>query len=431
MRIAMLSVHTSPLAVLGGKDTGGMNVYVRELSRELGRRGIAVDVFTRLQDPSVPHLQEPWPGVRVVHLPAGPQAPCDRRLLFRYLPEFVAGVGAFAEEQGLRYDLLHSHYWLSGWVALELQAAWAVPIVQMFHTLGKMKESAAGERSREAEERSQVEAEVMARVDRSVAATPADRAQMVELYGAEPAKITTISPGVDLELFRPIDKAEARQHVGMADHGERLLLFVGRLDPVKGLNVLLEALCILIRRLAVEGQPGLSLVVIGGDSEGAEAEAVRDEALCLDEVKERYGLEEMVAFVGSRAQDTLPYYYAAADICVMPSLYESFGLVALEAMACGTPVVASRVGGLPYVVQDGETGLLVPDKDPAALAEALGRLLGEDALRTRLSRQARQVAQGYSWRAVADEHLALYDELLGQRPASSVEGRAVQAKCEA
>ncbi len=412
MRIAMLSVHTCPLAVLGGKDTGGMNVYVRELSRELGRLGHAVDIFTRSQDPTVAHLLEPWPGVRVLHVPAGPEAPCDRRLVFPYLGEFTQGVRAFAEREGLHYDLLHSHYWLSGHVALALREAWQVPVVQMFHTLGLLKERAAGEQPREADERARVEAEVMAGVDRIVAATPDDTAQMVGLYGADPARITVLSPGVDLELFQPIPKEEARRYVGLADCDERLLLFVGRLDPVKGLNVLLEALCTLLRQSMAQGLPGACLAVIGGDSESAEA--AREEAFCLDEVKERYGLQEMVAFLGSRAQDTLPYYYSAADVCVMPSLYESFGLVALEAMACGAPVVASRVGGLPYVVRDGETGLLVPDNDPAALAVALGRVLAEPELQARLGARAREVAQGLSWRTVATEHVALYGELLGR-----------------
>jgi len=414
MRIAMLSVHTCPLAALGGKDTGGMNVYVRELSHELGKRGVMVDVFTRSQDATVPRVAEPWPGVRVVHVPAGPEAPYDRKLLFPHLPEFVQGVRSFAREAGLQYDLIHSHYWLSGWVALALQEAWQVPVVQMFHTLGRLKESApSGGPGSEASERTRVEGDVMAAVDRIVAATPADVEQMTAHYGADPARITVLPPGVDLGLFRPIPREEARRYVGLTDRSERLLLFVGRLDPVKGLNVLLEALCILVRRLAAQGQPSVCLAVIGGDAESAEA--VREGAFCLDEVKERYGLKEMVAFLGSRAQDALPYYYSAADVCVMPSLYESFGLVALEAMACGTPVVASRVGGLPYVVQDGVTGLLVPDNDPAALADGLQRVLHEPGLAALLGAQARRVAQGYSWQRVAEGHLELYGELLRAR----------------
>ncbi len=417
MRIAMLSVHTSPLAVLGGKDTGGMNVYVRELSRELGRAGVWVDVYTRFQDPAAPRLEEPWPRVHLIRVPAGPQAPFDRRQLFRYMPEFVRGVSSFAAAHGIAYDLLHSHYWLSGWVALKLQARWRVPIIQMFHTLGHLKNSvAANGQTLEAQERAQIEAQVMQRVDRIVAATPADKAQMVEFYGAAPATITVVPPGVDLDLFRPIPRTEARRYVGLTDENERLLLFVGRIDPVKGLNVLFEALCLLLRELVPTWRQRICLAVIGGDPESAEA--LREEAICLDEVKARYGLGEMVAFLGSRSQDTLPYYYSAADVCVMPSLYESFGLVALEAMACGTPVVASRVGGLPYVVRDGETGLLVQDSDPPALAEGLQRLLSDDELRARLGARALQVAREYAWQRVAAENLAIYHDVLAKRSLS-------------
>jgi D-inositol-3-phosphate glycosyltransferase len=422
MRVAMLSVHTSPLATLGGKDTGGMNVYVRELSRELGRQGIAVDIFTRSQDASTPRQQEPWPRVRVIQIPAGPETPYDRRRLFAYMPEFVQGVSSFAAADGVAYDLVHSHYWLSGWVALELQRERRLPVVQMFHTLGHLKNRVASDaQSREAQERTRVEAAIMRRADCIVAATPADRNQMVELYGADPAKIAIVPPGVDLELFRPIPRSEARRYVGLADEDERLLLFVGRIDPVKGLDVLFEALCQLLRGLDPRWQRRICLAVIGGDA--GSVEALREEAICLDEVKERYGLKEMVAFLGSRSQDTLPYYYAAADACVMPSLYESFGLVALEAMACGTPVVASRVGGLPYVVRDGETGLLVPDSDPAALAEGLRRVLTEPDLRDRLGARAHEVAGEFSWRRVAAENIDLYRQVLAAREASAGQPR--------
>lgn len=418
MRVAMLSVHTCPLAALGGKDTGGMNVYVRELSRELGKRGVAVDIYTRSQDASVPHLQEAWPCIRVIHVPAGPETPYDRRQLFQYLPEFVQGVRSFVAADGVTYDIIHSHYWLSGWVALELQRDWPVPVMQMFHTLGHLKNNvAANGKSSEAPERIRTETEIMGRADLIVAATPADKGQMVEFYGADPSPIVVVPPGVDLSLFRPIPQDEARRYVGLTDCDDRLLLFVGRLDPVKGLNVLFEALCHLIRNLMPERQRRICLAVIGGESVES-AEALRENAVCLDEVKERYGLEEMIAFLGSRSQDTLPYYYSAADICVMPSLYESFGMVALEAMACGTPVVASRVGGLPYVVRDGETGLLVPDNDPLALAEKLRLILTDADLRLRLGGRAQEVAQGYGWERVADASVDLYQRAIAGYPGS-------------
>jgi D-inositol-3-phosphate glycosyltransferase len=417
----MLSMHTSPLAALGGKETGGMNVYVRELCRVLSARGWRIDIFTRWQDPEAPRVQRVWQDCcRVIHIPAGPVGPLDRRTLFPLLPEFVAGIRAFVEEdfgpdQDRPYDLIHTHYWLSGWAAVELRRWWDVPIVHMFHTLGRMKDSvaeAAGQdkpATTEADNRAAVEQQVMEAVDRIIAATPLDRQQMIDLYDADPQKIVVIPCGVDLDLFRPIDPTLARRELGL-ENGRRLLLFVGRLDPVKGLDVLLEAMCELTRRMQPCRAQDLSLAVIGGDRE-SHLEALTTDLDCLAEIRVELGLDDLVIFIGSIDQQRLPYYYSAAEACVMPSLYESFGMVALEAMACGTPVIASRVGGLQYTVRDGETGFLVPEKNPKALAEKLELVLCDEALRQRLASQAIRVAAEYSWAAVADAIEGLYTEL--------------------
>jgi len=410
-RIAMLSVHTSPLAALGGKETGGMNVYVRELCRHLAARGWGVDVYTRLQDPDMPPfaVREEF-GYRTVHIPAGPRAAVDRRELFQHLPEFLAGMREYVEERALSYDLIHSHYWLSGWVARELAADWGVPAIHMFHTLGRMKERAGSPQGLQgAEERAAVEQEILQWADRIVAATPLDRQQMLDLYEADASRIVVIPCGVNLELFRPLDRCAARKELGLpADR--RMLLFVGRLDPVKGLDVLLEAMCELTRMMRPCRAQDLSLAVIGGDRED-HLEALMTDLSCLTDIRHELGLDELVVFVGSRSQEVLPFYYSAADVCVMPSLYESFGMVALEAMACGTPVIASRVGGLTYTVRDGETGFLVPERDPKALAEKLKLLLGQDELREEMGRRAVQVAQMYGWDVVCDEIEALYADL--------------------
>jgi len=410
-RIAVLSVHTSPLAALGGKETGGMNVYVRELSRFMARAGWSIDVYTRLQDPEMaPFAVREDFGYRTIHIPAGPNGPVDRRQVFDYLPEFVEGVREFVRREGLAYDLIHSHYWLSGWVAGQLAPGWGVPVVQMFHTLGRMKDLVAGENDpREAPNRAAVEQEVMRRVDRIVAATPLDRQQMVTLYEVDESKIAVIPCGVNLDLFRPIDQRLARRELGLPVE-RSLLLFVGRLDPVKGLSVLLEAMCELTRRMRPCRAQDLSLAVIGGDRED-HLEAMMTDLKCLSEIRHELGLDDLVVFVGSRSQEILPYYYSAADACVMPSLYESFGMVALEAMACGTPVIASRVGGLTYTVRDGETGFTVPEKDPKALAEKLELILTDHALRQRLGARATRVARMYGWDVVADEIERLYAEL--------------------
>ena len=410
-RIAMLSMHTSPLAALGGKETGGMNVYVRELCRKLGSRGWKVDTFTRLRDPSAPRIDTGLgQGCRVIRVPAGSAGAIDRRELFPYLPEFVEGIRQFCAGEGVAYDLIHSHYWLSGWAARELQGEWGVPVVQMFHTLGRMKDMVAeGSAHREAQNRAGVEEEIMDFADRIVAGTPLDRQQMLDLYALDEAKIAVIPCGVNLELFRPIDQRVAYEELGLPE-GRRLLLFVGRLDPVKGLDVLLEAMCDLTRRLRPGWAQDISLAIIGGDREN-HMEALTTDPECLREIRDELGLEDLVVFVGSRLQEVLPYYYSAAAACVMPSLYESFGMVALEAMACGTPVIASRVGGLTFTVRDGETGFLVPERDPRALAEKLELVLTNDCLRKRLGRRAVEVAAGYSWGVVADDVEALYAEL--------------------
>jgi len=230
LRICMLSVHTCPLATLGGKETGGMNVYVRELSRELGRRGHQVDVLTRRQDPQRRHVSDRLGlNCRVIHLPAGPEAPLDKVLIYDHLPEFIEGVEAFAREDGIAYDLIHSHYWLSGVVAGALRERWQVPFVQMFHTLGHMKNSVAQRPEEyESERRIRAETDLMAQADAIVAATPLDKAQMCWLYGADPRKLHIIPCGVDLDQFHPMPRAEAKAYLGLS-HRQRMILFVGRI----------------------------------------------------------------------------------------------------------------------------------------------------------------------------------------------------------
>ncbi|MHB9033556.1 MAG: glycosyltransferase [Anaerolineae bacterium] len=408
-RIAMLSVHTSPLAALGGKETGGMNVYIREVCRALARQGWLIDIYTRAQDdgPQVVDGQ-PAPGCRTINIQAGPRGPMDRREVFSVLPEFTRNLLAFSRENRLEYALIHSHYWLSGWVANELRQEWSIPVIQMFHTLGKMKDATAqNSAQREARNRSRIEQHIMEVVDRIVAATPLDRLQMLNNYKVKEAKIAVIPCGVNLDLFHPIPRQQARAEVGVPQD-KRLLVFVGRLDPVKGLKYLLQALCELDKSEPAIVQ-NLCLAIIGGDRE-SHLQALNEDVDCISQLKD-VGLENMVLFYGPQAQERLPAYYSAAEICVMPSLYESFGMVALEAMACGTPVIASRVGGLTFTVRDGETGFLVPERNPKALAEKISLILQDYCLHQRLGHRAIQVAQGYSWDTVAEQLEELYGEL--------------------
>jgi len=403
------------MAALGGKETGGMNVYVRELSRELGAQDLIVDIYTRSQDPLRERVRELWPNVRVIHLPAGPEKPYNKNLVYNHLPQFVTGLREFAGSEGISYDLVHSHYWLSGWVARELVRERPLPTVHMFHTLGRMKDTVVrSEGDKETSTRIHVEDELMRDMDRIVASTPLDKAQMMELYGADPQKIVVIPLGVDLSLFRPIPRDEAGPAIGvdLSKHC-RLILFVGRLDPLKGLDTLIRAMCKLTE-IEPETSKGLCLAVIGGDDD-ENGPDLSNELECLDRLKNEVGISDLVIFLGSRTQTTLPYYYSAAEVCVVPSFYESFGLVALEAMACGTPVIASRVGGLQHTIEDDVTGFLVPAGDADALAEKLRLILSDRNLRERLAANAHHRAQAYTWQSVADRILNLYAELWPKR----------------
>jgi D-inositol-3-phosphate glycosyltransferase len=411
-RIAMLSVHTCPLATLGGKETGGMNVYVRDLSRELSRRGITVDVFTRSQDPDVPRISAGRLGElgRVVHIPAGPERPYNKNLVLNHLPEFVRRVQDLVARERISYDLIHSHYWLSGWAALDLRATWHIPVIQMFHTLGEMKNRVAQTpEERESTRRIEVEGEVMRRVDRLVAATPLEKAQMSWLYGADGDKISVVPAGVDLSLFRPLPRAEARRYLGVPPE-HKMILFVGRIQPLKGIDTLMRAMKQVIHQYP-ELKGSLCVSIIGGDpnpdSEGELAEFER-----LNRLRAELGIGDLVTFLGAKDQDSLVTYYSAAEMVVMPSHYESFGMVALEAMACGTPVIGSDVGGLAFSIEDGFNGYLVPGKDPAALADKIALLLRRTGLRDHLGEQAIRWAERYSWSTIADEVLDVYQMVL-------------------
>ena len=414
MRIAVLSYHTCPLATLGGKDTGGMNVYVRDLSRELGRRGIGLDVFTRSQDEHQPHVKEDLGfGNRVIHIPAGLEVPLSKDILYQHVPEFVGGVREFARGHHETYDLIHSHYWLSGVAARSLSAAWDVPFIQMFHTLGHMKNRVAqSPADREGDLRIRVETELLHEADQIIAATPAELAQLQWLYRADVSRVTVIPPGVDLTHFYPRPAAQAKARLGI-DPASQLLLFVGRIEPLKGIETLFQAVA-LLRDRGVCQCSQMAVAIIGGDASSTPA-AQTAEMGRLKQMREQLGIAELVTFLGAMDQDSLPDYYAAAEVVIMPSHYESFGMVALEAMACGTPVIASEVGGLAYLVRDGETGFHVPDRDPDALADRMCDIITDPLLRQELGEQAASHARSYAWPIIADKIEAVYKAVLERR----------------
>jgi len=409
LRVAVLSYHTCPLATLGGKHTGGMNVYVRDLSRQLGHMGISLDVFTRSQDEHVPHvLHDLGYGNRVVHVPAGPEVPVPKRELVDYIPEFVAGIEEFTTNKGLEYDLIHSHYWMSGIAARDLKQSWDVPIIQMFHTLGVMKQRVArGPEEAEGEYRLQGEREVLDLADKIVAATQAELAQLKWLYQID-TSVVVIPPGVDISRFYPIPVDEAKEFIGVPPC-DRMLLFVGRIEPLKGIDTLIHAIAIMKEQVYLD-EASICLTVIGGDT-GEDDEATNDEMDRLHSLCEHYGLDDLITFLGRREQDTLPYYYSAAEAVVVPSYYESFGMVALEAMACGTPVVASEVGGLAFLVQDGRTGFTVPVDEPQALADHLIALIKDSTLRRKMGDEAASFSKNYSWEKIAARIKDLYTQV--------------------
>lgn len=400
-RVAMLSLHTSPLASLGGNEAGGMNVYVRAVAQELGRLGTQVDVFTRRDDPRAPEVIEFAPGARLVHIAAGPPTALDKSEMEQVTDEFADGVEAFSARQPAPYELVHSHYWLSALAGERPARAWAVPHLAMFHTLGEVKLRARAS-EHESPRRLETERRLVHAVDRVVAATEHERRLLRQIYRVPPARVEVIPLGVDLERFQPRDRAAARAVLGVAP-GDRILLAIGRIQPLKGLDILIRALADMTDRA------GVRLLVIGGDDR-ALPEIARLRATA-DEV----GVTDAVEFVGPVPHDDLATYYNAADLVVVPSFYESFGLVAVEAMASGVPVVASRVGGLASTVADGRTGYLIPWRCPEPFAEKIELLLRNEPLRAALGAAGVLRMQAYSWRSVAERLRTLYAGAIAAR----------------
>ena len=398
-RAAFITFHACPLAAPGQGKSGGMNVYVRQLAAALGDLGMQVDIFTREHVGVANRIETIGPNVRVVHIRAGePEAHLGE--LYAHLPEFLDNLNAFREEEGLEYDVVHSHYWLSSWVGRELSRAIGAPHVVTFHTLGLIKmQSRAGEV--EPAERPVVEAEVMASADRIIAFSPHERDAMERLYGADANKVSLVPCGVDLSVFRPLDQKSVRDRLGL--NGEKILLYVGRIEPLKGLDLLVETAA------QMDIGESVRMIVVGADANGGrELDRVKQLA------KER-DLEDQIDFVGQVDHMELPLYYNAADVCVVPSYYESFGLVALESMACGTPVVATRVGGLPTIIHHGHTGYLKSWRCPEAFANSLEMIMSSDGLQQSMGEAARKRAEGMGWDNVASMMWDEYASLTGIR----------------
>ena len=408
LRVAVLSVHTCPLAPLGGWETGGMNVYVRELCRGLGRLGVMTDVFTRRQDPDVPTVVELGDRARVIHVDAGAPRHRDKYAVVDDLAELACNIQRYRNHVGARYDLIHSHYWLSGRLATLFKEHWRAPVVAMFHTLAALKNRVAFDAAElEQQIRVDIERRTMATADRIIAATEIDRAHMLDQYAANPRKIEIVPGGVNLETFKSGDRQAARRALGLGP--EPTLLFVGRIQRLKGIDILIRAAAELRDDVG-----GLRVLIAGGtgDTGGRQPSEEAREMQRLRALVDELDLGGTVSFIGAVEQHQLAEYYRAADVTVMPSTYESFGLVAVESMACGTPVVASRVGGLATIVRDGENGALVPWRDPQLFADRIRPILTDRQYAATLGRGALETAHTYSWDAVAERTVAVYDSLL-------------------
>jgi D-inositol-3-phosphate glycosyltransferase len=399
-------MHTSPTASLGQNGNGGLNVYVREVANAFSDQGIATDIFTRRQSPDDPAIESLASLSRVIYLPAGRRL--DKYSLYDEVPVFAAGIRAFAGREHLSYDMLYSHYWLSGEVACLLRPEMGVAWAHTAHTLGLVKNRTLASGARpEPALRIRVEGEIAQQADLLIGSTPDEADDLIRLYGADPDHVHVVAPGIDLATFQPLDRADARRKIGYGPG--RVLLFVGRLERLKGVDVAIRALALLRDR----AHDDLRLIVLGEDvRDGEESEKER-----LKQVASASGVRDRVDFLGSVAHHELPYFYAAADVCVMPSYSESFGLVALEAQACGRPVVASGVSGLRSVVRDEVSGYLIDDHDPAIYAERIGRLLADPELAQQMGRRGRLLAQRFSWTRTADRLGNLFEGAIESRQA--------------
>lgn len=398
----MFSIHSCPLGQLGSRDTGGMNVYVRELARQLGHMGYRVDIFTRAHDPRDAQMECPSPGVRLIHIRAGAIEDMGKMAQYEHLADFTDNMAAFLGHDGARYDLVHSHYWLSGVAGGRFARQWGVPHLIMFHTLGAIKNRLpVGEI--EPQVRLEAEEELINSCQRIITATDREKSDLARLYDSSPDKVSVIPCGVNMELFQPRDRVAARRELGI-DLDDKVVLAIGRIEPLKGLDRLIGAMSFL------KHWPRLRLLVVGGD-ENSRPEVERLKALAGES-----GVS--VEFLGTMPQKRLPLYYSAADVLVVASYYESFCLVVLESLACGTPVVSTAVGIAPSVVRQGENGYLVADNTPEKLAEGIDSLFASEASDETCSQAIRDSVAGYGWPAVARLVAREYESVLAASLAS-------------
>lgn len=404
--IALISDRADPAAEIGKEEAGGQNVYVRQVGEALAKLGWQVDMFTRKIHPEDAAIVQHSPHCRTIRLVAGPESFVPRDELFKYMPQFVEAFHKFQTKEGTNYPLIHTNYWLSAWVGLQLQKTSNIQLVHTYHSLGAVKYQSVPSIPLVASTRLTVERQILENSNCIVATSPQEREYLHQLV-SDRGRVEVIPCGTDIDNFRLIPKEEARAKLGFAQ-SDRIVLYVGRFDPRKGIETMVQACA----QTQARTQGNLKLVIAGGsDTERADGR----ERERIERIVREVGLAEETIFAGRIGHDLLPLYYTAADVCVIPSHYEPFGLVAIEAMACGTPVVASNVGGLKFTVVPEETGLLVPPQDNAAFAAAIDRILADELWAKKLRKQASvRVRQNFSWTGVAIQLSELYRRLLAE-----------------
>jgi len=406
-QIALISEHASPLSVLGGVDCGGQNLYVGQVAKALAGLGYDVDVFTRRDSDLLPETAEWVDGVRIVHVPAGPPHFVRKEDLLPYMGAFTDYVVRFCKCQRKAYDMIHANFWMSGLVAADVKRLLGTPFVITFHALGRVRRQHQRQADEFPDERFSVEDRIIAEADHVIAEAPQDEEDLIRLYNADPAKITIVPCGFDPSELWPISKPIARIALGLRPD-ERVILHIGRIVPRKGIDNVIRGFAGLVQR---HGTPA-KLLIVGGESDDPDPR-VTPEIGRLRDIAQQEGVADLVTFAGRRGRDQLKYYYSAADVFVTTPWYEPFGITPLEAMACGTPVIGSNVGGIKFTVRDSETGYLVPPNDAATLADKLAHLYAHPKLLAVFGRQAIQrVNDLFTWQKVAKGLAALYEQVL-------------------
>jgi phosphoheptose isomerase len=404
-RIALISEHASPFGILGGVDSGGQNVYVGQLAKHLAKRGYEVDIFTRRDHPLLPEIAEWTEGVRLIHVPAGPPHEIRKEDLLPWMSDFTAYLLKFCTHHS--YDLIHANFWMSGLVAAEIKRLLHIPFVITFHALGRVRRFHQGQADQFPDDRFAIEDRIVAEADRIIAECPQDEADLTQLYNADPNKITLIPCGFDPAEFWSLNKALARVALGMMPD-DRIVLQLGRMVPRKGVDSAIQGFAQFCRQSEVPAK----LVLVGGELTDPDPRIVK-EVERLQAIADLEGVSDRIQFVGRKGREVLRYYYSAADVFITTPWYEPFGITPIEAMACGTPVIGSNVGGVKFTVRDGETGYLVPSNDPGAIAHRLTHLYNHPKLLETLSRQAvRRANEHFTWQKVADDVAQLYQSVL-------------------